>query len=194
MQKGKNNIVVKAKQVPPPLPPLSGSVEASDWSDYAIGTLFVAIGTVLAVLLGWFYWNVHGGSVDNFSLWAVGDKKWLEVLFWSFFTVHAWNITDSASAIWDGKFQKRFVWFYIGRMFETPPISLALVFIVINLGVAFGDTTISLKEAPIIVIIAFAIVSAYFSREAVDTLQEVAKWFIKQVKGKLNPEEEPQDK
>lgn len=147
--------------------------DLADWTDYGVGALYIILGLVFAALLIWGYWNMHGGSVEKFLFWADGDKKWLEVLFWSFFTAHVWNMTDIGWYIGTREFQKCQVWYYISRTFEAPPTALALVSIVLNFGIAFGDTTISLKDAPILLIIALSIVSAYFSREAADTLKTI---------------------
>ncbi len=186
------NILSPSLKLLSPTPLMTPNVtneDKVDWSDYIIGTLYIVIGVLFAIFIVWIYWILHGGDINTFAFWSSDDKKWIEVLFWSLFTVHAWNITDAANWMWYKGFQKRFVWYYIGRMFETPPISLALVFVIINLGVAFGDTTISLKESPILIIIALAIISAYFSQQTIDSLKEVAIWITGQVKSKLNPEE-----
>jgi hypothetical protein len=180
--------IAKAKTKQSPPRPSQGS-EASDWSDYMVGTVYTILGVAFAIWLGRLYWEVHGGNIDTFSFWTTNDKKWLEVLFWSFFTAHAWNMTDAAYAMWNRDFQKRYIWAYVSRIFEAPPISLALVFVVMNLGVAFGGATISLKEAPILVVIAFAIISAYFSRQTVEALQSVAIWLSNLVRSKLNPKD-----
>jgi hypothetical protein len=66
----------------------------------------------------------------------------------------------------------------------------ALVFIITNLGLAFGDTTtISLAGALIFVIIAFSIISAYFSSQTVTALGAVADWLVRAVRGKIGAEE-----
>jgi hypothetical protein len=171
------------------LPPTGG--KDSDWSDYLAGTLYVIIGVAIAIIVGWFYWDLHGGNLEDFAFWTEGDKKWLEVIFWSAFTIHTWNITTVAMHISDGKFNKRWIWEYLGKTFETPPISLALVFIVINLGVAFGDTTLSLQEAPITVVIAFAIISAYFSRQTTEALKVAAEWLKDQMEDRFETKKKP---
>ncbi len=177
-----NARVERERMQPQPLE-VEGS---SDQSDYLVAAVFLVIATSLEILLGWLYWQLHGGNIDNFTFWTSGDKKWLEALFWSLITVFAWNITDIAGYLWKQSFQKRYIWDYIGHTFEAPPISLALVFITINLGIAIGDTTISLEKAPITVIIAFSIIATYFSREAVGALKKVAVSFSKLVTNKFS--------
>ena len=149
-----------------------------DWSDYFVGSLYVTMGVGFAVLIAWFYWYMHGGSLDTFSVWSTGDKKWLEVIFWSFFTKHAWNITDVSYEMAHMRFQKRYVWVYISQTFEAPPISLSLVYILVNFGVTISSITLSLEEVPIEMIIALAVISSYFSREAVSALQKAASWLF----------------
>ena len=159
-------------------------------SDYFVGSLFVIIGVTIWGLVGLVYWNLHGGSIDNFSFWTTGDKKWLEALFWSFLTGIAWNVTSVAFDMRDQIFQKRDVFSWLGRILEAPLISFALVFVLTNLGVAFGDTTISLSQAPITVVIAFAIISAYFAPQTIQAIGAVADWFQKQVRARLGLEDD----
>ena len=74
-------------------------------------------------------------------------------------------------------------------MFEAPAVSLALVIIITNLGLTVGKADISLEQAPPLIVIAFAIISAYFSRETVQALYAVSKWLSSQVQSKIKTSE-----
>ena len=172
------------------VPAAAPAPNASNLADTVVGSVYVALGVAFALFLAWAYWSLHGGSLESFALWSTGDKRWLEVLFWSLFTVHTWNTTDVAYEVGFRRFKKHYVLAYIARTFETPPVSLALVFVLVNLGVTFGeDAKISLEKAPIQVVIALAIISAFFSREAVDALQPVAQWFAAITRRRLRHEQ-----
>jgi hypothetical protein len=166
------------------IPMLKKGQEISDRNDYIIGAFFILFGIAFTIILGWFYWFAHGGLTNPFSFWTTGNLEWLEVLFWSLLTVHVWNMTDVAYGISNNSFKKRYILWYLSRMFEAPPVSLALVVVIFNFGISFGDAKFSLTEAPILLVIAFAIISAYFSRQTINALQSVANWIVKQIKTK----------
>jgi len=156
--------------------------------DYVTGSIMTALYILILGLSGWLYWSLHGGSIQGFSFWIEGDMKWLEVLFWSFFTALAWQITYNGSAMWgdDATFRFDWVWWSTGRVLEAPLISVALVFVMTSLGVAFGEVTLSLQETPITVVIALAIIATYFAEDTVAALKAVAVWFKKRVESGLS--------
>ena len=137
-------------------------------TDYIAATVVMSVLLVILVLSAWLYWNLHGSNASEFAFWSQGDWKWAEVLFWSFFTAVAWTTATVGVNMQGTKlFRSDWSWWSFGRILEAPLVSLALVFILTNLGVAFGDLTLSLKDAPIPILIALAIVATYFSDDAV---------------------------
>ena len=159
--------------------------EGMDLWDYFWGILFMILSMVALALLAWYYWNLHGGSIDKFAFWDTGDKKWLEVLFWASFTCLAEHLGRASYWMAEKGFQKRDALKYIGTTLEAPIIAFALVFVVFNLGVSFGESSVSLKNVPMTVVIAFAIVSAYTAGDTRLSILHVGKWLRDRVETKL---------
>jgi hypothetical protein len=160
--------------------------ERPDFWDQAVGGLFVIVIGLCMVFLARFYWIQHGGDISTFKFWGEDNQKWLEVLAWGLLTAFAWTISDVARLMAIRKFQKRYAWRYLGRVFHAPVVSLALVYIVITSGIVLGDTTLSLKDAPMPVVIALAIVFAYFSPQTVDALLAVLGSIVDTLKTRLS--------
>lgn len=159
----------------------AGSGEGMDTSDYIAGGFYILVSLALLYLLGRYYWTTHGGSFDKFAFWDTGNKKWFEVLFWSVLSSIAQNTGWGAYEMSQAKFQKRQILLQFARIVEAPFISLALIFVLFNLGVAFGDVAITLSEVPITVVVAFTIVASFFAWRTKEALDEVAKWFVEKV-------------
>lgn len=160
--------------------------EGMTTSDFVVGILFVLFSLSALVGLGWYYWELHGGSPETFAFWDTGDKKWLEIFFWALFTVLAEHLGRASYWMSENGFQKRDALKYIGTTLEAPVIAFALVFVVINLGVSFGDTSISLTQVPITVMIAFSIIAAYTAYETRQGIGHVSRWLRKQVETRLS--------
>ncbi|MBL8089966.1 MAG: hypothetical protein KF758_01615 [Anaerolineales bacterium] len=163
--------------------------EKMDTSDFVVGFIYMLISLGILIALGVYYWNIHGGSLENFSFWEDERKKWLEVVFWAFFASIAQNIGYGMYKMGEGILQKRNILLLFARNIEAPFISLALIFVLFNLGVAFGDATITLKDVPVTVMIAFTIVTSFFSWQTKASLEVVSVWFTKQLKKSLGIED-----
>ena len=159
----------------------------ADSSDQVAGSAYVAA----LFLTAWLYWQLHGGSVAAFSFWSDGDRRWLEIIFWSLFTKQAWTVTDVAFELGYGRFRRRYVWAYFGQTLEAPPTSLAFVYLVTNLGVVIGGTSLSFKEAPVQTMIALAILASYFSRDAVGALQAAFRKLTGQTQAEVGSPDQP---
>lgn len=152
--------------------------EKMDISDYITGGIYILISLMLLFVLGRYYWLTHGGSFETFAFWETDNKKWFEVFFWSLFGSIAQNTGRGAYKMSINTFQKREILLQFARIIESPFITLALIFILFNVGVAFGETTISLSETPPPVVIAFTIVASYFAWHTKNALDEIARSFI----------------
>lgn len=159
--------------------------EGMDISDYTVGLIYVLISLAVLIWLISFYWKLHGSDIDSFAFWETGAKKWFEILFWALFGSIAQNTGWGAFKISKRNFQKREVLLQFARIVEAPFISLALIFILFNIGVSFGDATVSLSDVPITIVIAFTIIASFFAWRTKDALDQVAIWFIEQVKERL---------
>jgi hypothetical protein len=161
--------------------------EKMDRSDYITGGIYVLTSLALLFALARYYWITHGGSYDKFEFWETGNKKWFEVLFWSLLTSIAQNTAWGAFKMSKNIFQKREILLQFARIVETPFKSLALIFILFNIGVAFGETTVSLSNVPAPILIACTIVASYFAWNTKDALDNVSQSFIDRISKSFKP-------
>lgn len=164
--------------------------EGMQVSDFIVGLLYVVVSFIILVAIGIYYWKSHGSSLEGFTFWEEDNNKWIEIIFWAFFASTAHNTGYAAYKISKRDFQKRDALLYFARVIEAPFISLALIFVIFNFGISFGDTTISLKDVPISVAIAFTIVTSFFAWDTKDALEEVAKGFTQRLRKQFGVEKD----
>lgn len=165
--------------------------EKMDWTDYAVGIIGILFSVAVLLVLGYIYWRLHGEETRTFSLWSIGDARWLEVLFWSVFTSLSRGVLELGFEMGiDQQFQKRRLFIFLVSVFQNSIMALATVLVVLNLGVSFGGVTLSLKDTSMEIVIGLTIISAVFAKNTGELLWSVSNWLLRAVKSKLAVEEE----
>lgn len=162
-------------------------VEPMDRTDYAVGSMGIAVG--IAVLLGlvYLYWQLHGGEVETFRLWSMGDARWwLEIVFWSAFVALSramFGIGYEMGVL--QQFQKRRLPTFLGGLFQNSVLSLAAVMVLLNLGISLGDLTLSLKATGMEFVIALTIITTVFAQQTGDFLASIFDRVVDAARGTM---------